>query len=65
MQLQIASANEDFPYACEYTELAFQRIALHKQIKLDCDHLEVVKGDGLGVSPELGSIRDTSSPEKA
>lgn len=55
-KLQIASAMEDLPYACEYTELAFQQMALNEQIKLDRGYLEVPKGDGLGVSPRLDFI---------
>ena len=56
-KLQIASAMEDLPYACEYTELAFQRVVLKEQVRLHHGYLEVPKGDGLGVSPDLGSIQ--------
>lgn len=56
-KLQIASAMENLPYACEYTELAFQHIALDGQIKLDRGYLEVPKGDGLGVFPKLDLIQ--------
>jgi L-alanine-DL-glutamate epimerase-like enolase superfamily enzyme len=56
-KLQIASAMEDLPYACEFTELAFQQIALDEKLKLVRGCLEVPKGDGLGVSPKLDFIR--------
>jgi L-alanine-DL-glutamate epimerase-like enolase superfamily enzyme len=61
-KLQIASAMEDLPYACEYTELAFQQLAINEQIKLDHGYLEVPKGNGLGVSPKLDSIERYSKP---
>jgi L-alanine-DL-glutamate epimerase-like enolase superfamily enzyme len=53
-KLQIASALQDLPYACEYTELAFQQIALNERIRLKHGYLDVPKGYGLGVSPKLG-----------
>jgi len=55
-KLQIGSALEDLPYACEYTELAFQRILVNEQVKLRQGYLDVPKADGLGLSPRLDSV---------
>ena len=57
-KLQIASAFEDLPFACEFTELAFQQISLKEpQLKVENDgSIKVPSGPGLGVTPDLDAI---------
>ena len=56
-KLQIGSVLEDLPHACEYTELAFQRIMVNEQVKLRHGYLDVPEADGLGLSPRLDSVQ--------
>lgn len=56
-KLHIAAALEKLPYACEFTELAFQKMALEGHAKLDSDGmLEVPSGHGLGFAPAFDLI---------
>jgi len=56
-KLHIAAALEKLPFACEFTEIAFQKVALTNQIKLD-DHgmIEVPSEHGLGIAPATSLI---------
>jgi L-alanine-DL-glutamate epimerase-like enolase superfamily enzyme len=57
-KLHIAASLGNLPFACEFTELAFQKIALHTSIKLNKDGtITVPDGSGLGVEPDLDLIR--------
>jgi L-alanine-DL-glutamate epimerase-like enolase superfamily enzyme len=51
-KLQFAASLENLPFACEFTELAFQRIALVESLKLENGALKVPIGLGLGVTPD-------------
>lgn len=56
-KLHIAAALERLPYACEFTEIAFQKMAIEGQIKLDKEGMiEVPAGPGLGVAPAFDLI---------
>jgi muconate cycloisomerase len=51
-KLQLAASFENLPYACEFTELAFQNITIKELPRLEDGCLEVPKAYGLGVSPD-------------
>jgi L-Ala-D/L-Glu epimerase len=56
-KLHIAAALERLPYACEFTEIAFQKLALEGQVKLDSEGtIEVPSGPGLGMAPAFNLI---------
>jgi L-alanine-DL-glutamate epimerase-like enolase superfamily enzyme len=56
-KLHIAASFEKLPFACEFTELAFQKIALKSPIRLDKDGtISVPQGYGMGVEPDLDLI---------
>ena len=56
-KLHIAAALEKLPFACEFTEIAFQKLALENPVELDSDGmLRVPNGNGLGMSPALDLI---------
>jgi L-Ala-D/L-Glu epimerase len=56
-KLHIAAALERLPYACEYTEIAFQKLAIKGQVKPDSEGMiEVPKGPGLGIEPAIEVI---------
>jgi L-Ala-D/L-Glu epimerase len=56
-KLHIAAALEKLPLACEFTEIAFQKLALEGQVKLDREGmLEVPSGHGLGFAPAFDLI---------
>ena len=58
-KLHIATALEKLPYACEFTEIAFQKLALEGQIRLDSEGMiDVPSGPGLGVSPDISLIEE-------
>ena len=60
-KLHIAAALEKLPLACEFTEIAFQKMALEGQMKLDGKGmLEVPTGHGLGVAPAFNLIEQHS-----
>jgi muconate cycloisomerase len=57
-KLHIAAALEKLPFACEFTELAFQKMALKTPFKLDGSGALLVPSEaGLGVDPDLDLIR--------
>ena len=59
-KLHIAAFLGNLPFACEFTELAFQKIALRTSIKLNNDGtITVPSGSGLGVEPDLELINRT------
>jgi L-Ala-D/L-Glu epimerase len=63
-KLHIAAALEKLPFACEFTELAFQKLALEIPIKLDgSGMLEVPAGNGLGFAPSIDMMRQHRVPE--
>jgi L-alanine-DL-glutamate epimerase-like enolase superfamily enzyme len=43
---------EDLPFACEFTELAFQKMATREPLKLEDGSLKVPTGLGLGMAPD-------------
>jgi L-alanine-DL-glutamate epimerase-like enolase superfamily enzyme len=51
-KLQLASSLEDLPFACEFTELAFQKMATREPLKLEHGSLKVPTGPGLGMAPD-------------
>jgi o-succinylbenzoate synthase len=51
-KLQLASSMEDLPFACEFTELAFQKMATIETLKLEHGSLKVPTGPGLGMAPD-------------
>jgi L-alanine-DL-glutamate epimerase-like enolase superfamily enzyme len=51
-KLQFAASLENLPYACEFTELAFQRMAIRESLKLENGTLKVPTGPGLGMAPD-------------
>jgi L-alanine-DL-glutamate epimerase-like enolase superfamily enzyme len=56
-KLHIAAALEKLPLACEFTEVAFQKVALSGTVKLDSDgYISVPQGHGLGYTPDLNLI---------
>ena len=63
-KLHIAAVLEKLPFACEFTELAFQKLALKTQIKLDGKGmLEIPSGNGLGYLPSTDLINEHRVPE--
>jgi len=61
-KLQIASALENLPFACEFTELAFQRMVLKEPIKLDNGYLKVPTSPGLGFVPDMPIVEKNVVP---
>jgi L-Ala-D/L-Glu epimerase len=58
-KLHIAAVLDKLPFACEFTELAFQKLALETPIKLDGKGmLKVPTGNGFGVEPSMDLIGD-------
>jgi len=56
-KLHIASVLEKLPFSCEFTEIAFQKVALSSSVKLDSDGcIQVPQGHGLGMNPDLKLI---------
>jgi L-Ala-D/L-Glu epimerase len=56
-KLHVAAALEKLPLACEFTELAFQRVAFESQVKLDSQGMiQVPPGEGLGMAPSIDLI---------
>ncbi len=56
-KLHIAAALERLPLACEFTEIAFQKLALKQQVKLDgAGMIELPSGPGLGIEPDISLI---------
>jgi len=51
-KLQLAASLEKLPFACEFTELAFQKMALTEPLKLEDGCLKVPSGIGLGLAPD-------------
>jgi L-alanine-DL-glutamate epimerase-like enolase superfamily enzyme len=51
-KLQLAASLETLPFACEFTELAFQKMALIGGIKLEQGSLKVPTEPGLGMTPD-------------
>ena len=57
-KLHIAASLGSLPFACEFTELAFQKIVLKTSIKLNNDGTITVPGGvGFGVEPDLELIK--------
>jgi L-alanine-DL-glutamate epimerase-like enolase superfamily enzyme len=59
-KLQLAASLENLPFACEFTELAFQRMILLQPHKLENGSLEVPTGPGLGVIPNKNLIEQSA-----
>jgi len=56
-KLHIAAALEKLPFACEFTEVAFQKVALNGSVKLDSEGcISVPQGHGLGIDPDMKMI---------
>jgi o-succinylbenzoate synthase len=55
-KLHLAASLESLPFACEFTELAFEEIAVTEPPRLVDGQLEVPKGFGLGVNPDMRLI---------
>jgi muconate cycloisomerase len=53
-KLQLAASLERLPFACEFTELAFQKMALTEPLRLENGSLKVPSGTGLGMAPDKG-----------
>ena len=51
-KLQLAASLENLPYACEFTELAFQRMAVKESLQLENGALKVPTSPGLGMAPD-------------
>jgi L-alanine-DL-glutamate epimerase-like enolase superfamily enzyme len=51
-KLHLAASLETLPFACEFTELAFQEMTIMQPLTLMHGELEVPKGAGLGVNPD-------------
>lgn len=56
-KLHLAASLENLPFACEFTELAFQKMAVNEALKLEEGRLRVPRGPGLGVSPDKDLIK--------
>jgi o-succinylbenzoate synthase len=61
-KLQLAASLENLPFACEFTELAFQKMALKESLKLEHGSLKVPTGPGLGMAPDKQLIDQTTIP---
>ena len=48
----LAASLENLPFACEFTELAFHRMATKESLKLENGTLKVPTGPGLGMAPD-------------
>jgi L-alanine-DL-glutamate epimerase-like enolase superfamily enzyme len=57
-KLHLAASLENLPFACEFTELAFQKMAVTEPLQLEDGYLRVPKGTGLGVSPDKDLIEE-------
>jgi len=57
-KLQLAASLENLPFACEFTELAFQKIAVKESLTLEDGYLRVPRGEGLGMSPDKDLIEE-------
>jgi L-Ala-D/L-Glu epimerase len=56
-KLHIAASLEKLQFACEFTEIAFQKIALNSSVKLDSEGcIQVPTGHGLGIDPDMKMI---------
>lgn len=61
-KLHIAATLEKLPYACEFTEIAFQKLALDGQVKLDHHGMiDVPSGHGLGFEPSINLIEQNAA----
>jgi L-alanine-DL-glutamate epimerase-like enolase superfamily enzyme len=56
-KLHLAASFEDLPFACEFTELAFQNMAVQEPFKIENGYLNVPTGPGLGVNPDKQLIK--------
>jgi L-alanine-DL-glutamate epimerase-like enolase superfamily enzyme len=56
-KLQMSAAMEDLPYASEFTELSFQKIAVKESLEIKNGHLAIPEGPGLGLTPDIGLIQ--------
>jgi L-alanine-DL-glutamate epimerase-like enolase superfamily enzyme len=61
-KLHLAASLERLPFACEFTELAFQKLAVKETIKLQHGRLKVPTEPGLGVSPDKDLIESHVIP---
>lgn len=57
-KLQLAASLENLPFACEFTELAFQKMAVKEHLTLEDGCLRVPRGAGLGMSPDKDLIEE-------
>ena len=55
-KLQLAASLGKLPFACEFTELAFQTMAVMESLKLEDGCLKVPSGHGLGLTPDMQLI---------
>jgi L-alanine-DL-glutamate epimerase-like enolase superfamily enzyme len=57
-KLHLAASLEDLPFACEFTELAFQKMAVKEPLRLEDGYLRVPRGAGLGINPDKDLIEE-------
>lgn len=55
-KLHLASAFEDLPVACEFTELSYAVVAVKEAMAVQDGHLSVPMGRGLGVTPDMDLV---------
>jgi L-alanine-DL-glutamate epimerase-like enolase superfamily enzyme len=57
-KLHLAASLEKLPFACEFTELAFQKMAVIEPLRLEDGCLRVPREPGLGINPDKGLIEE-------
>lgn len=57
-KIHLAAALENLPFACEFTELAFQKMAVKEPLGLEDGYLRVPRGTGLGINPDMDIIEE-------
>jgi L-alanine-DL-glutamate epimerase-like enolase superfamily enzyme len=61
-KLQLAASLENLPFACEYTKLAFQKMAIMESLKLEDGSMKVPTGPGLGMASDRQLIEQNAVP---
>ncbi len=57
-KLHLAASLEKLPFACEFTELAFQKMAVKEPLELEDGCLKVPRAPGLGITPDKRVIEE-------
>jgi L-alanine-DL-glutamate epimerase-like enolase superfamily enzyme len=57
-KVHLAASLENLPFACEFTELAFQKMAVKEPLELEDGYLRVPRGTGLGITPDKDIIEE-------